>query len=185
MSMIKSNAFVVVLTKLVCKEHCEVKKTKYGTVARCQCIRHKRECTDQCKCRNCKNPFGSRPYTNTPVPVPKTRISGKRHCWQKEMTKSAIFAANLQHSVSSGPRTQLEYLIIAGILQFCLLNGLDTVVADFYSTFVDYAKAVCPSLPIGHKSMEDLEKVCSEYHHNLEAYETISCPTEIKCIEVI
>ena len=43
--------------------------------------------------------------------------------------------------LSEGPRTSLEYLVIAEIIKFCIQNGLGcevSVVSAFYSAVVEF-----------------------------------------------
>jgi hypothetical protein len=64
------------------QEHCIVTGTKYGTRVRCQCVRSEVKCTEQCRCKNCKNPFGShQPST------PETRKNREKHNWQKKLIR--------------------------------------------------------------------------------------------------
>ena len=47
--------------------------------------------------------------------------------------------------LSEGPRTSLEYLVIAEITKFCIQNGLGcevSVVSAFYSAAVEFAKTL-------------------------------------------
>ena len=41
-------------------DHCNIRDTKYGTIARCRYVRLKMKCSEQCICKSCKNPFGQR-----------------------------------------------------------------------------------------------------------------------------
>ena len=70
------------------QDHCNIRDTKYGTIARCRCVRFKMKCSEQCKCKSCKNPFGQRQPDDS---KPKSRKSRKKHNWQKKIDKSVIF----------------------------------------------------------------------------------------------
>lgn len=162
------------------QEHCEVKNTKYGTTTRCRCLRSKVECTEQCKCQNCKNPYGPRPPSDGAKP--NSRRSRKKHSWQKKIDKSAIFAADLKEGLFTGPRTTLEYLVVGEIIQFCIHGGFEFeggIVAALYSVVVNYTQAMTSTLPLGHKTIQEINKIEREYHHNLEIFENLSI-TQLK-----
>ena len=86
----------------------------------------------------------------------------------------------MNEELSEGPRTSLEYLVVAEIIKFCILNGLGcevSVISPFYSAVVEFAKML--NIPFGHKTIEQIDTTVREYHHNLDVFKTLSC-TQLK-----
>ena len=83
----------------------------------------------------------------------------------------------MNEDLTHGPRTSLEYIVIAEIIKHCLQNGLGCeggVISPFYSAVVEFAKTLNTTLPLGHKTIEQIETTVREYHHNLEVFKTLS-----------
>lgn len=88
----------------------------------------------------------------------------------------------MNEELSEGPHTSLEYLVLAEIIKFCILNGLGcevSVISPFYSAVVEFAKTLNIPLPLGHKTIEQIDTTVREYHHNLDVFKTLSC-TQLK-----
>ena len=152
-------------------QHCIPLESKYTTIVRCPCLRSGRKCTDACKCKKCNNPVGPRLHSV----INQTKKAGQKHLWQKRINKGATFAIEMNEILSEGPRTSLEYLVIAEIIKFCIQNGLGCevgVVSAFYSAVVEFAKTLNIPLPLGHKTIEQVDTTVREYHHNLNVFKT-------------
>ena len=83
----------------------------------------------------------------------------------------------MNEELFQGPRTVLEYLIIAEIIKFCLHDGLgceSDIISAFYAAVVEFAEATDNTLPIGHKTNEQVSTITREYHHNLEVFKTLT-----------
>ena len=75
--------------------------------------------------------------------------------------------------------------MVGEIIKFCLSNGLecerDGIVPTLYTIIVNYALATNSTVPLGHKSVDEVHKIEREYHHNLEVYNFfINYAVEIK-----
>ena len=56
----------------------------------------------------------------------------------------------------------LEYIVIAEIIKHCLQNGLGCeggVISPFYSAVVEFVKTLNTTLPLGHKTIEQVELI--------------------------
>lgn len=85
--------------------HCQPHEMKYTSVTRCQCYANKRTCTHLCKCKNCSNPFGSRPMVADITPARKR----PKQQWQCTIPKSVLLAMETMQSFPHGSRTILEF----------------------------------------------------------------------------
>ena len=83
--------------------------------------------------------------------------------------------SDLKEDLFTGPRTTLEYLVVGEIIKFCLSNVLecerDGIVPTLYTIVVNYALAINSTVPLGHKSVDEVHKIEREYHHNINIYQ--------------
>ena len=82
----------------------------------------------------------------------------------------------------SGPRTQLEYLLVSQILTFCRRNEIDTcldTVQKIYLSCVELAQVLDISQPLGPKTLEDISKIVDEYESYRKVFEA-TCIAQLK-----
>ena len=121
-------------------ERCTLLKFKYTTLIRCPCLLAGRPCISACKCINCENPKGVRPKH-----LPNRPGERRSHAWSLKPVNSFSYADKEQESISTGPRTQLEYLLLLH------QNDIELDVSIYqklYHTCLDIMQSINPSPPI-------------------------------------
>lgn len=150
--------------------HCVPIKSKYDSTIRCPCLINKKACTSHCRCRNCGNDK-----------EPATR-KRRQQPHQITIDKSAVFGCKKGEDMCPGSRSTLEFFVLEEILSY--LNHQDllttSAVHTLYNEIVDVAESfVEDELPIGKKSMEDIDKFLREHEHNLQAFTSL-CNMQIQ-----
>ena len=160
-------------------EHrCVSIKKKYTSVILCPCLASDKPCTIDCICNNCNNPNGAGPSVSQ---LPQKRCRQK-HAWQEKAKKSSLFALQLQENLTTGPCTQLEYILVSQIMKYFLMKGTDPelhLIHAVYSSCVELANAFDLSLPLGEKSETEIDVVLKEYDKNLKIFKAM-CVTQLK-----
>ena len=156
-------------------KRCVVLQYKYTTSIRCPCLLNGHSCDSSCSCRNCDNPKGSKPKK-----ADRKRVR-ERHAWSLKPSKSIIYAYKEKEKVLSGPRTQLEYLLISQIFKSCGDRvELDTdMICKLYSCCVELAQIQELSIPLGPKTTDEISKILEEYEKNRQVFEA-TCITQLK-----
>ena len=160
-------------------KRCIPVQKKYTSIILCPCLAANRPCSSSCICNSCNNPNGIRPCTSTSIARPRQR---QRHAWQQAVQKSSLFALKLQESVTKGPRTQLEYLLISEIVKYCHQKGIDfdtDIIQAIYTSCVELAHTFELSLPLGSKGEHEINVVLLEYDSNKAMFEAM-CVTQLK-----
>lgn len=158
-------------------ERCTLLKFKYTTSIRCPCLLADRPCTSACKCINCANPKGVRPKH-----LPNRPRERRRHAWSLKPVNSLSYANEEQESISTGPRTQLEYLLIAEIIKLCHQNDIEldlSIYQKLYHTCLDIMQSIDSSLPISQKNTEEIGKIVNEYDRHRKVFEA-TCIAQIR-----
>lgn len=137
------------------KEHCCEVKHKYTSSINCPCLKQKRGCGKNCKCRNCANIHGKRA---TPAVGKRCR---QKHEWQLHKSSTSREYANFkQETLTTGPPTKLEYFILENILQYCSQQNIDINVQNITGLYTVVTKSVGaePAINTTSKSPKDIGK---------------------------
>lgn len=116
---------------------CTIIQFKYTTSIRCPCLLASRPCSSACNCSNCGNPKGIKPNN----PITRCREC-KSHAWNLKTVKSVSYAKLQQETILSGPRTQLEYLLVAQILKLFKQNHIDTDIVIIHKLILSCVELV-------------------------------------------
>ena len=137
--------------------HCHSIKCKYTTVCRCPCCKVGQACSDQCRCKNCNNPYGQR------VSYEASKRKRFRHAWQDVKHVNSIeFAQSKLEELSSGPFTKLEYFLLDNIINYCNEEDIETTpenIRNLYMIIVRSISNTNSELPLSHKSEQEIRKV--------------------------
>ena len=149
--------------------HCVPIASKYATTIRCWCLRNKKMCTSQCRCRNCDNEYGTKPHDLEPS------RKRQRHSHQISAGKSVLFGAGLGEEMNSGSRSILEFFVLEGVYDFIKKSEelQESMLCLIYNAIADIVSSFDEKLPIGTKSAEDVDKFLKEHDHNLAAFTTL------------
>ena len=94
---------------------------------RCACYKMKQACTTACKCKNCSNTFGKRPFLGK-----RTRQS---HSHQISLPNSKQFIVDRSEQLIHGPWTSLENSIFLFIIEYFQLNSKEMTVESVLKGF--------------------------------------------------
>ena len=159
--------------------HCHPVASKYTTITRCTCCKESKACTNLCKCKTCNNPFGKKLPTTESMQTSRKR---PRHSWQHKISKSVKFALDAREHVSSGPRSILEFFILESITKYCIREGIETTPGNIektYNAIVEISDTLNKKLPIGTKSIDDVEVFLKEHDHIVEVFKAL-CLAQIE-----
>ena len=150
--------------------HCVPITSKYTTVVRCPCLKNGKGCL-KCKCKNCNNPLGK--FVQCTEEGPKRKRF--KHENQKNIPKSAIYAAQCGEELSLGKRTTLEYFVLEGLFKHCQNAGLESIsdMSTIYSSVVELASSFEENLPISPKTDIEMEKFKAEHFHNINVFKEL------------
>ena len=158
-------------------QHCGVLKHKYTTSIRCPCHLSERGCIPLCKCSNCANPHGIKPkYTCKPS------RERRKHAWNSLPSKSALYAQVQREKLTTGPRTQLEFLLVCQILSLLRRKEVDSdlhVTHKIYTTCVELCQSTAAVLPLSIKTPDELSNIIDEYNKNKKIFES-TCIAQLK-----
>ena len=96
--------------------------------------------------------------------------------------KSLSYANQEQEQISPGPRTELEYLLVAELIKFCNQNEIEAdicIIQQLYMTCLDLMQVMDPSLPISTKSIEEIIKIVNEYNRHRQVFQA-TCIAQVK-----
>lgn len=99
-----------------------------------------------------------------------------RHEMQQKVSKGVIFANEEGENVSIGPRSMLEFFILESILKYCLQEGIKIIpenIAIIYNAIAEILDTTYTQLPIGSKTLSDIQSFLREHDHNLEIYRAL------------
>lgn len=152
------------------KTHCHPVTIKYTTRCQCICYNKQSPCSGLCSCKRCNNSFGKRAITHD-LKKPKR----KRH-WQLEVSKSLCFALNEGELVPSGSRSMLEFFILESILKYILQEGIQLLPVNIqiiYNAIAEILDTTHTQLPVGTKSISDINTFLHEHDHNLKVFRAL------------
>ena len=157
------------------KSHCHPITSKYTTVVYCKCCKNNKPCTNMCKCKMCKNPFGTRKIT---ADTSEVHVSRKRprHQWQIHVSKSVKFAIDVGEDVNTGSRSMLEFFVLESILKHCLQEKIEIIPANIekiFNAIVEIADTLDVKLQIGRKSLEHIKCFLREHDHTVHVFKAL------------
>ena len=158
-------------------ERCNMVHFKYTVSIHCPCLLAESPCTSTCKCLNCTNPKGVRPKH-----LPNRVRERRTHAWKLKPVKSLLYTNAEQENILTGPRTQLEYLLIAELIKLCNRSDIEaeySIIHQLYLTCFDLMQEMDPSWPIAKKSMEEITKIVKEYDQHRRVFEA-TCIAQLK-----
>lgn len=153
--------------------HCHPKTQKYTSVCLCPCCKSGVGCSDNCRCKSCNNPHGKRTMTEQPPSRKRPR-----HLWQKSVQSSAKFALQLGEHLNHGPRSLLEYFAMEQVLNHCKMQEISETsenILIIYNAMVEIVQLYDCALPLGEKSVSEVETFLREHEHNLDFYKALLC----------
>ena len=158
-------------------QRCTIVQFKYTISIRCPCLLADSPCSLACNCINCANPKGTRPE------IPTRHRERRKHAWSLKSVKGLSYYANQeQEKISPGPRTELEYLLVAELIKFCNQNEIEAdicIIQQLYMTCLDLMQVMDPSLPISTKSIEEIIKIVNEYDRHRQVFQA-TCIAQVK-----
>ena len=162
------------------KQHCTAIQRKYTAIVRCPCLAASRPCSASCICKNCSNPNGIAPCK----PESPRERKRQRYSWQQDSTqqKSAVFALEQLEDVTKGPRTLLEYLLVAQIVKHTHQKEIECgveIVHSIYEACVELASALELTVPLGSKTKHAIMVTLQEYEQNRKTFEAL-CVSQLK-----
>ena len=93
--------------------------------------------------------------------------------------KSLSYANQEQEKISPGPRTELEYLLVAELIKFCNQNEIEAdicIIQQLYMTCLDLMQVMDPSPT---KSIEEIIKIVNEYDRHRQVFQA-TCIAQVK-----
>ena len=140
--------------------HCVPISSKYTKTIRCCCLRNKRMCTSLCRCKNRDNEYGRKPGDLEP------RRKRQRHSHQ---ISAVLFGLNLGEEINCGSRSILEFFLLEGVYEFVTSQDLQessNSMSLIYNAIADVAGSFEEKLPIGEKSVQDMNTFLREHDHH-------------------
>ena len=137
------------------KEHCCEVKHKYTSSINCPCLKHKKGCGKDCKCRNCTNIHGSRPI------LAAGRRCRQKHEWQLHKSpNSREYASFKQETLTTGPLTKHEYFLLENILLYCSKQDIDVNVENITALYMEIIHSITTesAMNLYNKSSKEIEK---------------------------
>ena len=148
--------------------HCLPIVSKYGSTIRCPCLKNKKAL---CRCKNCDN--DKQPITQKRRP----------HSHQIAIDKSAVFGRKEGEDMDLGNRSILEFFILEEVLSFINHHDLESdneTLHSLYNAIVDVVESlVQEDLPMGKKSITEIDVFSREHEHNLSAF-TALCTAQVQ-----
>lgn len=96
-----------------------------------------------------------------------------RHSWQNPVPSSAKFALQVGESINHGPRTLLEFFAMEQVLNYCMMQEIPENIATIYNVMVEIVVLYDFVLPIGKKSISEVDKFMREHEYHLDFYRTL------------
>lgn len=155
-------------------KHCSIIQFKYTTSIRCPCHLASRPCTSRCECSHCANPNGIKPKVGS-----KRERDRRNHSWNNTQVKSARYAYLEKERIATGPRTQLEYLLVSQILAFLQKHHIDQDVHVVHKIYMACLELCQGPLPLSEKTTAEVEKIVREYHSHRKVF-VATCIAELK-----
>lgn len=140
------------------RSHCHPVASKYTTVLLCKCCKEEKACTNACRCKTCKNPFGKKPLMEMSIQMSRKR---PRHQWQRNIPKSVNFAIDAGEHVTSGSRSMLDFFILESILKHCSRERIEVISSNIEKIFngiVEISDTLDEKLQIGKMSIDGIER---------------------------
>ncbi len=160
-------------------KRCTTIEKKYTSIVLCPCFANGRSCTSSCICKNCSNPNGMKPAK----PAGSKQRQRYKQPWQHyPIPKSSLYALESQENLSTGSRTQLEYILVAQIVKYLQLKGVDWDVDTVHAVYIvctELTGVLKVSWPLGWKNDRELNLILSELEKNKRVFES-TCITQLK-----
>ena len=147
---------------------CSFSLDKYS--CRCPCYNERRPCTQQCKCRDCTNSFGTKAEAEAAAPKPKRkrkRASHENQTFLLRGRRSMQFMEAIGEMAVTGSFSKMEFLVICSIIQSKVINdnwkdsqALDPEeVWSMYNCICELAQTLHLNLALYSRSSEDIAKL--------------------------
>lgn len=145
---------------------CTTIMNKYAS--RCPCYNEKRSCTESCKCKNCKNPFGCFRKDSPMIGNKRKRRHHDTQQFPIRGVKSTKFMEDSKIEYGVGSPTTFERLLVFSIIHY--LAGSDIPSNDqlhhisfIFSYIKNIATALGVLLPLFQRSLDEISKMIRSY----------------------